>query len=772
MANRRESHLDALERRLTGPKRIALFGHRAVGKTTLLAMFYREASAGRVPGVRLAAVDPPSAEYLAEKIARIEAGEPPAGTLAETELKLRLYHGPARLDLIVKDYQGEHVALGADDASIRAFFDDCDAVLLCLDPDGSPEPADRRRRQQEVEHLLERYIERTDDATAGRPDRHPGHEVRPRDRAAGSPPRAGRSPGRRALRHDAARPGLPRAARGDLRRQLLRARGRRRRPAPYDVAPVRPGRAARLAGRPDGGEGRRAARMDPGPRARGPAQAVALRPSPGAPLSALGARRRVPTRAGAAAPPARAAARASGWRSPRAWSSAAWRATTRWASSEAVAFERDNPPPEVLRRWAELPAWHPTLAYLWPDGARQARHKVKEWELKTEQFRLSLGTAAGHPAADLDRLKEEAPDLLAEARQLEAARDRERHDAAWAEIQAEVRADPEQAEAQLASLQNFLRKHPDTPHRDDAVKLAAELGARVADRRAQVELTARSTPSNGPPTCPTPTSTDLIQQVQSLLTRNGEGRHRAEAVALQESLVRRLDERDIEKARAYSKQHPTNFATRVARYQAYLDAHKQGGRFVREAMRAKDDVEREADVHAYRQAYDHLTAHPDDVAEVARRLRSYLQRASRRPVRQGRRPLPRLVREGHRARRVSRDPASRRGRGGRGQVFLRRRARPERRVVGGRREVRPLAHRAEHHPARLGLHLRQPRKVEAERPGGRAHPGQRLVGPAASSLSRAARATRWPCATSRGRSGRARGARRTSSSRRTSASPS
>ena len=109
---RRTSRLDALEARLTGPKRIALFGHRNVGKTTLLAMFYRQASSGRVPGLRLAAADPRSAEYLAEKIAQIESGEPMAGSLAETELKLRLYHGPARFDLIVKDYQGEHVTLG------------------------------------------------------------------------------------------------------------------------------------------------------------------------------------------------------------------------------------------------------------------------------------------------------------------------------------------------------------------------------------------------------------------------------------------------------------------------------------------------------------------------------------------------------------------------------------------------------------------------------------------------------------------------------------
>src|SRR5438067_10417097 len=157
MSKSRTTPLDDLEERLTGAKRIALFGNRNVGKTTLLAMFYRQASTGQVPGVRLAAGDPASAEYLAEKIAQIESGEPPPGTLAETELRLRLYHGPARFELIVKDYQGEHVTLGSDEP-IQAFFAYCDAVLLCLDPEGSSAPAERRRRQLEVEAVLERYI--------------------------------------------------------------------------------------------------------------------------------------------------------------------------------------------------------------------------------------------------------------------------------------------------------------------------------------------------------------------------------------------------------------------------------------------------------------------------------------------------------------------------------------------------------------------------------------------------------------------------------------
>ena len=168
MSKNREARLDTLEGQITGPKRIGLFGHRAVGKTTLLAMFYREASAGRVPGFRLAAGSPTTAEYLAAKIGQIEAGQPLAGTLSETELKLRLYHGIARLELIVRDYQGEHVELGSETA-IREFFAGCDAVFFCLDAEGTVSPDIRLRRQLEIEEVLERFIEASDDVTTDRP---------------------------------------------------------------------------------------------------------------------------------------------------------------------------------------------------------------------------------------------------------------------------------------------------------------------------------------------------------------------------------------------------------------------------------------------------------------------------------------------------------------------------------------------------------------------------------------------------------------------------
>src|SRR5437764_3858071 len=105
----------ALCSRLCRPQRIGLFGHRGAGKTTLLTMLYREAVGGRLPGLRLAAGDARTASYLADKVLQLEAGEVLPATLAETELRFHLYHEGGRVELVVLDYQGEHVALGRDE---------------------------------------------------------------------------------------------------------------------------------------------------------------------------------------------------------------------------------------------------------------------------------------------------------------------------------------------------------------------------------------------------------------------------------------------------------------------------------------------------------------------------------------------------------------------------------------------------------------------------------------------------------------------------------
>ena len=375
MANRRKNHLDALEDRLTGPRRIALFGHRNVGKTTLLAMFYRQASSGQVPGLRLAAADPASAEYLAEKIAQIESGEPPAGTLAETELRLRLYHGPARFDLIVKDYQGEHVTLGSDEP-IQEFFADCDAVFLCLDPEGSTDPAERRRRQQEVENLLERYIDRSDDGTTGRPvallltkfDRVLARAT-PTARTRGDDDPAAWGVERLVeaqygmTRHALAR---QRPGRGDLRGQLVRPGGRAtagRRPSC-----TRSAWRGRSAGWPSSSRPATASSSN-GSGTCAPddlPRLARVRRGLRATLSAVGPRRaRSATGSKALAADVAAGGCVRLAAGVAAAGRGAWPVMTPGVTSTRLAFEREQPPRRPSRGAGhDLLAWHPSLGAL------------------------------------------------------------------------------------------------------------------------------------------------------------------------------------------------------------------------------------------------------------------------------------------------------------------------------------------------------------------------------------------------------------------------
>src|SRR5262245_1648588 len=143
--------------RLCRPQRIGVFGHRGVGKTTLLTMLYREAVGGRLPHLRLAAADARPAAYLSDKILQLEAGRTLPGSLAETDLRFHLYYEASRIELLARDYQGEHVELGREEP-IRDFLRDCDAVWLCLDSGGLSRPADCLRRQQEVEQIVEDYL--------------------------------------------------------------------------------------------------------------------------------------------------------------------------------------------------------------------------------------------------------------------------------------------------------------------------------------------------------------------------------------------------------------------------------------------------------------------------------------------------------------------------------------------------------------------------------------------------------------------------------------
>ncbi len=632
MPKTRSAHLDDLEERLTGAKRIALFGHRNVGKTTLLSMFYRQASTGQVPGLRLAAGDPPSAEYLAEKIAQIESGEPPAGTLAETELRLRLYHGPARFELIVRDYQGEHVTLGTDEP-IQQFFAGCDAVLLCLDPEGSSQPADRRRRQQEVEMLLERYIERSEDGTAGRPvallltkfDRVLARATTEEALALDDPSGRGverfveqhYGMTRHALARHAPRGAIfavsaygPGATDGRPPAELqpfgldgplgwlaeqLEASDEEQLDWLWDLAPDDLPRLSRCVAAYD----RRYPRSDRADRFK--ARLKALRRS---------RQRRFAMRLVACA----------------ALFVAALAGYDAWGYHRARAFEaeRDNPAPMVAKSWNTMLAWHPSLPLFWPASARRARFKQAEWTVKAAEVQVANGTAAPDLKDTLTTLKDRAPQLTTEIRKVEEAQKRARHDDRWLAVKADATALADNPEAPLAAVRGFLKDYPDSPHKDQALALLNTLKTessrqRSVQERLFVDDLARAE------ALPNAELRDLIDRAQQFLAEHAQSEWRAEVERKLEGYVKALDTRDIDRARAYSRQYPTNFPTRIERYQDYLRAHQTGGRYISEATEAKDLILREWDRYAYRLAYDHLSAHPDDVAETARRLRDYLQ---------------------------------------------------------------------------------------------------------------------------------------------------
>ena len=398
-----------------------------------------------------------------------------------------------------------------------------------------------------------------------------------------------------------------------------------------------------------------------------------------------------------------------------------------WGFHRAEAFERDpeNPATAVARHWSSLLAEHPSLAWLWPSLARQARFKQAEWTIKAADVQIASGSSAANLSDRLDQIKDQAPQLAPAIRKVEQARELVRHDERWKEVHAEALslAAIDQPEKPLAALDAFLREFPETSHRAEVLSLARSLKNELATRRGAVERRAVDDLIRAE-TLPNASFADLIEKGRQFLSEHPDSVYRTEVQQRLDGYLTQLDERDIERARDYSRRNPTSFATRIERYQDYLKGHQTGGRFLSEAIEAKDLILREWDVYAYRQAYDHFIAHPDDVAEVARRLRDYL----------------RDHHDGHFAAdargyldwwdkvsvpgNLSSHTPPRRGRAQGGQVLLRRRARPGRRARSGRCDPWPVVRDSRHPSTRLGLHIPRPHRLEAGR--SHHHPDHRL----------------------------------------------
>lgn len=621
----RKPDLDALEQRFLSAKRVGLFGHRAVGKTTLLAMLYREASAGRLPGVRLAALDARGAEYLAEKIGQIEEGESPAGTLTETELRLRLYHGVSRIDLVLKDYQGEHVGLGSE-APIQQFLADCDAVLFCLDPEGSPEAADRRRRQQEVEQLLERYLDVSDQLNTNRPiavlvtkyDRVLARGG-PRPEEVDQLVQAYYGMTRHALRTHAPRSTVfavssfgPEAGDDGRPPEVLDPWGfdgvlgwlaaqleqsdREQLDWLWDLAPDDLGRLGRCVAKYE-------KRYPQSPRL-------------------IEYRRRL----------ARLRRRRLGRTLARSVAAAAV-LVAGLALYDAVGFRmalshaRNEPSARsVAGGWERFLRWHPTQPLFWPAESRQARAERDEWRVKAALQRAELGRPDDDALvrSEIEAIREEAPRQAPAVLQVERALDSNAHDRAWKEIEAEALLASKPAADRREMIREFVHKNPKSTHLEQALKLAADVDRELAEAEADVDrgdldrikLAAQ---------LPEPDYLALIERGRQFLEDRPMSRYRDEVKLLLEGFAEKLDRRDFESARRYELEAGgRGFDVQIRKYTDYLEAHRDGGAFTGEAKRAIARIEERRDVEGYRRAFDHATAHPNDVPEVARRLREYL----------------------------------------------------------------------------------------------------------------------------------------------------
>ncbi len=583
---RTQSLAVSIAERLCRPQRIGVFGHRGVGKTTLLTMLYREAVGGRLPELRLAAADARTAEYLSDKVLQLEAGHPLPATLGETELRFHLYYRGIRLDLLFKDYQGEHVALGREEP-IRDFLRDCDAVWLCLDVPVTDAPQSCMQAQQEVEQIVEDYLVAQLPATAARPmalaltkaDLLPGSPTSEVSSSTVVNDVVNRHFGmtRHTLELHCPQHGL-------FAVSSLGAPMPTESESAASFTPRPVGLASPLIWLAETLQAQDEARLNqlwnlPGNNVPLLERCVAsfARRYPGTPATTAFQHRLRDLRRQRLRRRTFAGALAAACLLVSVWTYDVW------GQQRASRFEAANvgDPAAVRQNWLSYQTWHPTRNVLHPSAAQAERQHLRELDERIHAKQYS--------------------DRLSELRRHAGDRDADA-EAVWQELQNFHRDFPEHdVDSAWQHFRASLKERRDAERERRAEQAFAEL-----ERASQKgELSAR------------------IEQADRFLrdfagtTRESEVRRRRAACLL------RLEERDLESARAYSAGQPLNFQTRRERYQRYLERHPDGA-FAQAANDALKNIDADWDKHDFRAVRDHFQSNPGDVKELQVRCRSYL----------------------------------------------------------------------------------------------------------------------------------------------------
>ncbi len=254
-----------------------------------------------------------------------------------------------------------------------------------------------------------------------------------------------------------------------------------------------------------------------------------------------------------------------------------------WGEQRAVRFAADNAddPAAVRQNWFSYQRWHPTRHWLHRSTAHAEQQHLRELDerIHGKQYTERL-TELRQRAAD--------PDADAET--------------VWQE------------------LQRFHHDFPEHNVDGDWRQFRATLKARRdAEREYRAEAAFGELEHLGE-------KGDLsarIEQADHFLCDFAGTTHESEVRRRRAACLLRLDERDIESARAYSAAQPLNFQTRRERYQRYLERHPDGA-FAAEANETLQNIDADWDKHDFRAVRDHFQAHPGDVKELQVLCRSYL----------------------------------------------------------------------------------------------------------------------------------------------------